>query len=150
MSMARNSQYSTARDWQAIVADDDEDWRSIAARALRRAGVQVLEARNGDEILAYHRVARGSAMRQLVIVSDLDMPTCDGITAVSALREMSSKTPVLVVTGLADATTRQRAIRAGANAVVHKPLTPEGLVNAVAALLEARNAADDDKGAGGT
>lgn len=130
--------FSGAHEWQAIVADDDEDFRALVARTLRRAGMQVLEARDGDEVLAYHRAVQGSKARQLVIVSDLDMPNYDGIAAVSALREVSDKTPILVVTGVADESLHLRALEAGANLVLTKPLTPQGLLDAMARLLEGR------------
>jgi CheY-like chemotaxis protein len=142
--MVQKHGFRGAHAWQAIVADDDEDWRALVARTLRRAGLQVLEARDGDEVLAYHRAVQGSKGRRLVIVSDLDMPTYDGIAAVGALRQVSDQTPILVVTGVADESMHQRALKAGADVVLTKPVTPERLLEAMAGLLEGRTGSGSD------
>jgi two-component system chemotaxis response regulator CheY len=125
----------TAQDWHAIVADDDDDWRDLVSRTLRRAGLEVVEACNGEELLAFHRTIRTSTTRRIVVISDVDMPKCDGITAVIALRCIAAQVPIVLVTGLRDARTHTRAFEAGANVVLTKPLAPRAVLEAVRELL---------------
>jgi two-component system chemotaxis response regulator CheY len=125
----------TAQDWHAIVADDDDDWRNLVSRTLRRAGFEVVEASNGEELLAFHRTIRTSTNRRIVVISDVDMPKCDGITAVIALRCVAASVPILLVTGLADESTHLRAFEAGANVVLTKPLAAQAVLDAMRKLL---------------
>jgi CheY-like chemotaxis protein len=132
-----------AHDWHAIVADDDDDWRELVSRTLRRAGLEVVEACNGEELLAFHRTLRTSTKRRVIVISDLDMPRCDGITAITALRCIAAEIPIVLVTGLRDALTHARAFEAGANLVLTKPLAPTAVLEAVRDLLPAVAAPPD-------
>jgi DNA-binding response OmpR family regulator len=125
------------QDWHAIVADDDDDWRGLVSRTFRRAGVDVLEARDGAELLALCRAMRATTRRFLVVVTDLDMPRCDGITAAMALRCIAPTMPILMVTGVDDRSTHLQAFGAGANLVLTKPLSPGAVLTAMRELLPA-------------
>ena len=63
-----------------LVADDD-------ASVLRRAGLQVCEACDGEELLERYQALRVLASDGLVVVSDIGMPGRDGISATGELRK---------------------------------------------------------------
>jgi CheY-like chemotaxis protein len=118
-------------EWYALVADDDDDWRTLVCATLRRAGFQVCEARDGDELLQRYQALQALRCRYLVIVSDLNMPGTDGLTACETLRSSSSEIPIVIITGNESPEVLEAARVAGANFVLSKPIGGPALVDAV-------------------
>lgn len=60
----------------------------------------------------------------LLVVVDFDMPECDGIEFIHAVRGFpgNAQTPILMVTGCEDASLKARAIEAGATEFLQKPV----------------------------
>jgi two-component system response regulator MprA len=119
-----------------LVADDDDDARNFVASVLRRAGLQVCEACDGEELLERYRALRVLASDGLVVVSDIGMPGCDGISATGELRKASSDLPIVIVTAFEDPATSRLAYEAGADVVLIKPVGRETLLDAVRILLQ--------------
>lgn len=126
---------SSATSLQALVADDDDDCRLLMSSAFRRAGFEVHEASNGNELVDCF-VAH--ATTHTVVVSDIGMPECDGIEATIAMMKLQPSARILLVTAFANPTTLMEARNAGAAQVLHKPLNFESLVQAALALLARR------------
>lgn len=119
-----------------LVADDDDDAREFLASVLRRAGLQVCEARDGEELLERFRALQVLAADGLLVVSDVGMPGCDGILATGELRRASKHVPIVIVTGFEDATTARQAYEAGADLVLIKPVGRETILDAVQILMQ--------------
>jgi CheY-like chemotaxis protein len=119
-----------------LLVEDDDDIREAAADLLRDAGFEVAEAANGREALK-KLAQREPDERCELIVLDLMMPVMDGWEfrrrqlADAAAREI----PVLIMTGVADATDAQR--RLGTAGAITKPFTKQSLVEAVSRLRAA-------------
>lgn len=80
----------------------------------------MLEAEHGQhalEVLEEHEVQ--------LIVTDLVMPVMDGAEFVLRVREKGRHmhTPLVVVSSIAEAETKERLLRSGANAVISKPVS---------------------------
>jgi CheY-like chemotaxis protein len=80
-----------------LIVDDDDDFRAIARRTLEQAGTNVVEARNGDEALAY--LLNPTAIEPRCVVLDLEMP---GVSGWELLRIMRAylrlgRIPVIVL-----------------------------------------------------
>jgi two-component system nitrogen regulation response regulator GlnG len=118
---------------RAIVADDDDDARFLVAGALRKAGFGVTEATDGLELLT---LAAGLDSEKFLVVSDIGMPGCDGITLTQALRGRAARLPIVLITAYTDSATKRHAFRAGADRVLHKPLDLRQLVDAVVELAD--------------
>ena len=107
------------------------------AEWLTHAGFRVDEAHNGLQALE-----RAFDLTPDVVVTDLNIPGIDGFELTRRLR-LDSRTreiPVLAVTGYAAfASDPGRARRAGCDAVLPKPCTPEDLETAIRALIEERS-----------
>lgn len=117
-----------------LLAEDDDDVRRLLATQLRAAGHHVVEARNGTEIIDRMESTISAVPRAFdVIVSDVNMPNLSGIDVLVALRCARLQTPVILVTGRADADTRIDAKDFGAAALLSKPVDPVALQQAVAA-----------------
>lgn len=111
-----------------LLVDDEAAVRALAARALRRAGWQVVEASNAEDALDL-----APAVFEAV-VSDVVMPGLDGPGLVAALRAVRPGLPALLVSGYAGPA--QRAALAAADIrFLAKPFTPSELVAAAAGLV---------------
>lgn len=124
----------TGDGWYALVADDDDDFRALASRALRRAGFQVCEARDGEELVERFSALRVLTNQQVVVVSDIAMPGRDGVTATAVLRNASPELPILLITGESNPGVLRAAQTAGATLVLAKPVDGITLVERVRTL----------------
>jgi DNA-binding response OmpR family regulator len=109
---------------RVLLAEDDEEMRVLLAVTLRRDGFEVLEARNGAELLKL--IAREILENREkpgidLIVSDIRMPEVSGIGALASFRKDDWATPVLLITAFGDDEVRAEAKRLGAAAVFSKP-----------------------------
>jgi CheY-like chemotaxis protein len=104
-----------------MLVDDDAPMRQVLAKLLHTSGFDcVTEVSNGNEALAALQSDRVD-----LIVTDCCMPAMDGISLVTALRARGDKTPVIMLSGQNDPQLIVRAIRAGVNNYVPKPIHPE-------------------------
>lgn len=106
---------------RVMVVDDDFRMRQVLAKLLESSGFDgVEEVGDGEEALA-----RLQEVHVDLIVTDCQMPRMDGIAMVTALRAGGNKTPVIMLSGQDDPQLVVRAIRAGVNNYVPKPIHPE-------------------------
>ncbi|WP_394837095.1 response regulator [Pendulispora rubella] len=102
---------------RAIIADDDADHRRLLASVIRRAGFEVLEAQNGEELLDMYDGQHPPD----VIVTDLMMPRVSGFGVIERLRDLDSSVPIVLVSAVGDDNMDILARDLGAAAMVHKP-----------------------------
>ena len=83
--------------WVVSVVEDDEAIREHLAEVMRARGLQVVEARNGAEVL---ELVRRRGIRPALIVLDLMMPVMDGWALLNAqpTEPMIDGVPVIVIT----------------------------------------------------
>lgn len=112
--------------------DDDADTREVLAYALRAAGVKVTAVGSASDALAA-LTPESSAL----VVSDLSMPGEDGYALVRQLREHDGgrRRPAIALTAHARADDRRRALAAGFDAYLVKPVDAKDLVALMARLL---------------
>jgi CheY-like chemotaxis protein len=134
--VSMGNQAGTNDGWYALVADDDDDWRSLVAATLRRAGFQVCEACDGEELLERFAALRVLTPKHVVIVSDIAMPGRDGVSATLQLRNASTEVPIVLVTGEGSPFTLHAARQAGATLVMRKPVDRNDLLRAVQSVCE--------------
>ena len=115
-----------------IVADDDDDLRTTVVLALRADGYIVVEARDGEELLALVADTVGDpATRPDVVVADVRMPKLSGLGVLEELRRTHVRLPVLMMTGFAPQSVEVVARRLGAIGVLRKPFDIDDLRMAV-------------------
>jgi CheY-like chemotaxis protein len=115
-----------------LVADDDDDLRALIAATLRCDNYEVIEARNGAELLERLNTALESPdQRPEVIISDVRMPILSGLGVLSALKRAHVSMPVILITVFADDSIRTVAERLGATGVLKKPFDMDDLRTAV-------------------
>ena len=125
-----------------LVVEDNLDNRRILVYRLKRIGdFEIFEARNGEEALAV--VDRESPD---LIFMDLKMPVMDGWEATRQirLREGGANIPIIALTAQAMAGDEQKALAAGCDDYVAKPIVDPNIVrHKLERLLVQRPAASE-------
>jgi CheY-like chemotaxis protein len=118
---------------RVLAVDDDPDVCELVKRVLLASGAQVTTAACVDDALARLREQRFD-----VLVSDLGMPVRDGYDLIRQVRENNPALPAIALTALARESDAARALAAGFQQHLTKPIETEQLVQAVAAMFQLR------------
>ncbi|WP_061778869.1 response regulator transcription factor [Sphingomonas sanguinis] len=117
-----------------LVADDDPNIRQLLVFALGKAGLDTIEAADGEAALA--EVARHAPD---LVVLDINMPRMDGLEVCRRLRA-GGETPILFLSSRDDEIDRVLGIELGADDYVVKPFSPREVVARVMAILRRTHA----------
>jgi signal transduction histidine kinase len=121
---------------RVLVVDDDEDSRELVARVLEGHGAEVVAVGSAQDALAAIERQRPS-----VLVSDIGMPDVDGYELIARVRALEETRgghlPSAALTAYTRNADRARALTAGFDAHVPKPLDPSELSAVVARLVSA-------------
>jgi len=118
---------------EVLLVDDDPLMRELLAEWLSEAGYCVRQADNGD-----------SALQMLcdqpvgVLVTDMDMPGCNGAQMLAEVREAWPGMPVIAISGGArggKANWAATAIKLGAAKTLYKPFEKKELLASVKEIL---------------
>jgi PAS domain S-box-containing protein len=125
---------------RVLIVDDEPDARTIVRRTLERCGATVTTAASAREALL---IAREQPFD--VLLSDIAMPDEDGYAFIQQLRQLpttspNTTTPAAALTAFARPEDRQRAVAAGYETHIPKPVEPATLVTTVASLTRRRTA----------
>jgi signal transduction histidine kinase len=124
------------RGLRVLVVDDEADARDWIARVLTEAGADVREAASADEAM---RSLQG--FRPQVLISDIGMPGRDGYALIREIRMLpdtaTSAIPAVALTAFARAEDGIRALTAGFQLHLGKPVDEARLLAAVASLVDA-------------
>ncbi len=119
---------------RVLVVDDSPTMRQFVIFALQRLpGLQIDEAEDG--VSALKKLAEE---KYQLLLTDLHMPLLDGLRLIGLLRNDPSykSLPIVVITTENSQLTRQKALAAGADEYLTKPLQTAGLINVVRTLLD--------------
>ncbi len=124
---------------RVLVVDDSEINQEIAQHMLQREGAHVFLASNGREALALLR----DGPHFDVVLMDVQMPEMDGLQATRELRadEALCHLPVVALTAGALAEERRRALDAGMDHFLTKPIDPDQLLDVTVQALARRGVA---------
>lgn len=119
-----------------LIVDDEPNIRRMVGALLSSEGYDVRDAADGVTGLALAESADSD-----VALIDLMMPgELDGLALLGKLRERRPDMPVVMMSGRAALADAVRATRLGAFTFLEKPLTPEGVLLALASAFELRQA----------
>lgn len=121
-----------------LVAEDDDELRSLIVNALRARGFAAVGVRDGRELL--DQLSNGILAREAMpfpdaLVTDLRMPGFSGLEVLSVLKSAGVRLPVVAITAFGDVDTHARAFAAGATVVLDKPFAIKDLIANVHYLL---------------
>jgi two-component system, chemotaxis family, chemotaxis protein CheY len=108
-----------------LAIDDTKTLRDLLVVTLRQAGHDVMEAVDGKDGLE-----QLEACRPDVVISDLNMPICDGIefTREARQRPAGESIPIIILTTESDPAIKAQGRKAGATAWMIKPFDPPTLL----------------------
>lgn len=132
MSSMTTLKAANDRPARVFLAEDDDEMRALLCLALRQDGYEVIEARDGGEMLERVRIAyQNPEDAPDVIVMDVRMPKLSGLGLLSAIRRARWSTPVILITGFGDCLLHEQAKSLGATVVFDKPFDLDDLRTAV-------------------
>jgi RNA polymerase sigma factor (sigma-70 family) len=124
------------------IVDDDASFRSAIERRLKKAGYAVSTYPSAQDLLDHLPNESESGC----ILLDVRIPGLSGPELQGRLSEIGSILPIVFLTGYADVQTTVRAIKAGAEDVLTKPVSSEELLGAVERALAHHQAARSKRG----
>jgi two-component system nitrogen regulation response regulator NtrX len=117
-----------------LIVDDEPNIRRMVGALLASEGYEVRDAADGSTGLA-----RAAESMPDVVLLDLMMPgELDGLGTLARLRETAPDVPVIMMSGKAGLSDAVKATKLGAFNFLEKPLSPEGVLLALASALELR------------
>jgi CheY-like chemotaxis protein len=112
-----------------LIVEDEEGSRSFLARAVARAGFNVLAADCGERALETFRQNKVD-----IVLMDLFLPDIDGDEVLRQLRLQNPQVAVYLMTGYEDVVTLDNALAIGARGVLTKPLILEKITEFLSAF----------------
>ncbi len=123
---------------RVLIVEDDDDARALVAKVLEGQGALVRTVSSAHEALDVLEKERVD-----VLLSDIEMPGTDGYQLIRALRlrpsQQGGAVPAAALTAYARTEDRLRALRAGFQLHLAKPVQPAELITVVASLATRRN-----------
>ena len=114
---------------RVLVVDDDPDIRRLVSAYLRREGMDVLTAEDGETALMHEATQQPD-----IVVLDLMLPGIGGLDVLRTIRERGPR-PVVLLTARDEVTDRVLGLELGADDYVTKPFHPRELVARVHTIL---------------
>ena len=117
-----------------LVVDDDPVQRRLLEVAITRCGLTVVTAPGGGAALDLLFSPQGVSISLMLL--DLVMPDIDGMEVLTKLRAENQQLPVIVVTAKGRGGSAAKAMRAGANDFLSKPVSPERMMASIQNALK--------------
>ena len=121
-----------------LLAEDNLEMRRFLASALRRDGYEVIEVKNGADLVSQvaDRLVQPISLPPVdLIISDQRMPGFTGLEILGALRTEDWVTPFVLITAFGGEELREEAQLAGAAAVLDKPFDIDDLRTVIVNLI---------------
>jgi len=107
---------------KVLIIDDEESTRKILGMYLRSKDYEVLTAADGQEGIEVFQKERPP-----IVLTDIKMPSMDGIEVLERIKQSAPETEVIVVTGHGDMDLAIKALQLDASDFITKPVGNEGL-----------------------
>jgi DNA-binding response OmpR family regulator len=118
---ARRMRSRPSKQLRIVLAEDDYEMRRLLCDALRREGHDVIEAKNGSELLERVETELRHHAGLNAVITDVCMPGFTGLQALDWLQRVRSlHVPLIVITAFGDRRVREQARRLGAD-LLEKP-----------------------------
>ena len=134
VAVARGAEIPNLSQFKVLAIDDSADARQLLRAVLEQFGANVLTASSAREGLELLKVSQPD-----VIVCDIGMPEEDGYTFISEVRKLSphhgGSTPAIALTAYVRVEDRMRALAAGYQMFVPKPVEASELASLIQAVM---------------
>lgn len=116
-----------------LIIEDKESMLRMLGELFKEEGMNVLTARDGPEALKKIKDERID-----IVLTDLRLPSMDGITILKEIKAIDSSIPVIVMTAYGSIETAVNAMKLGATDFITKPFNPDHLLMIIKRVLESR------------
>jgi PAS domain S-box-containing protein len=113
-----------------LIVEDHDDARELIAASLGAAGARVTAASNAQDAISAATMERPD-----LLLADIGLPGEDGYTLLERIRAIYPEVPAIALTAYARSTDRTRALDAGFQQHVIKPVDPNDLLELIRSLL---------------
>ena len=122
-----------------LMIEDNEQNRYLATFLLKQHGYDVVSAFDGPS-----GIVEAERLQPALILLDIQLPGMDGYSVARALREIAAlhDTPIIAVTSYAMVGDREKALAAGCNGYIEKPINPDTFVSEIGKFLPPHSAAE--------
>ena len=121
----------TGRKLTILVAEDDEDSFLYLKTLLRKMDCEIIQTITGTETV---EKCRNNPDIDLILM-DIKLPEMDGYEATQKIREFNQKVPIIAQTAYAMADDRQKALDAGCDDYIAKPIKKDDLKEKIRKLV---------------
>ena len=111
-----------------LIAEDDEDARILLNTYLKSTEYNVTFVINGTDLLA--EILEKNSLYNLIL-SDIQMPGTDGLSATRTLRKNDITTPIILMSAHALQEEKEKGLAAGANEYIVKPINKDHLIKTI-------------------
>lgn len=129
---------ATETTTRIVLADDDSDWRDLAATFLEGSGYEVRQAMDGGELQSILQVAQANGTCPDLVVSDHRMPIATGLEVLEWAAVHLPDVPFILLSAFAASAIRTPALELGAAAVFEKPIAVHLLRQRIDEILTQR------------
>lgn len=118
--------------WNILVVDDNQDNRELVVKVLKGKGYQIAEAVDGEEALS-----KVEELMPDLILMDISIPKLDGYEVTRRLKSNVAlcAIPVIALTAHAMKGDREKALAAGCDGYISKPINVRELSNQIKPFL---------------
>ena len=118
--------------WKILVVDDNLDSRELVLKVLKKEGLKLYEAVDGQDALD-----KVEEWHPDLILMDISLPKIDGYEVTRRLKKDSrfSSIPVIALTAHAMKGDREKALAAGCDGYISKPINIHSLYGLIASFL---------------
>jgi DNA-binding NtrC family response regulator len=120
-----------SRNGRILVVDDDPSSIVFITEILKKTGLEVIIAKDGEEALN-----KFSSNSFELILTDLMMPKMDGLTLLKEIKKKEKDAVVLIITGFETIESAVSAIKAGAYDYISKSIKADELELVINRALE--------------
>jgi PAS domain S-box-containing protein len=118
-------------DLTILVAEDDETSLVLIEEIIEENSITILSAGNGNEAIERVKTRPGID----IILMDLKMPELDGYEATRQIKQINPDIPIIAQTAFASNSDRKKALEAGCDEYITKPISRNELIRTVKSLL---------------
>lgn len=125
-----------------LIVEDDQSSMYMLSFLLKSHNYEVIEAINGAEGLQ-----KAKDLKPYVILLDIQMPVMDGLQVTKTLKNDPEykAIPIIILTSFAMANDKERALAAGADGYMDKPINPDIFVPYMEAVVQSMDAGKELK-----
>ncbi|MEX0982760.1 MAG: response regulator [Bacteroidales bacterium] len=127
ISVHNENEKSKVKGLKILIAEDDETSRKYLSLLVNDFGTEILEAETGNRTIELCRQNKDIDL----ILMDIRMPGLDGYEATRRIREFNKEIVIIAQTAIALSGAREKAIEAGCNDHISKPINKNELLTII-------------------